>query len=153
MKYRFTFVALSSLLFFFSCNHDRKEIHDVAMGYLNATGNYLVDEAIPFATKETREVTIPFMRDKLMPLVDSAYIASDTPAHFVIDSITVETDTAWVYYTKTTPIKNFTDCIQVIKENGDWLVNVILDLPKMPSTHETITLQVAPDAKLQKNEN
>ena len=111
---------------------------------------YLVDEAIPFATKETREVTIPFMRDKLMPLVDSAYIASDTPAHFVIDSITVETDTAWVYYTKTTPIKNFSDCIQVIKENGDWLVNVILDLPEMPSTHETITLQVAPDAKKSK---
>ena len=113
MKYRFTFVALSSILFLFSCNHDRKEIHDVAMGY----------------------------------------IASDTPAHFVIDSITVETDTAWVYYTKTTPIKNFSDCIQVIKENGDWLVNVILDLPEMLSTPDTITLQVAPDAKLQKNEN
>ncbi|MBR1835293.1 MAG: hypothetical protein IJ785_07285 [Bacteroidales bacterium] len=118
-----------------SCNTDRKEIENNALGYLNATGNYLIDEAMPYANKETKETTLTFLRDNLIPNTPKSYIESNTPATIVIDGIAVENDTAYVAYTKTTPIKTLQNEIRLVKEDGKWLVYVPLVLP------ETITMR------------
>lgn len=126
------------LLVLAACSSDKKEIEINAMGYLQATGNYLIDEAMPYATQETRETTLTFLRDKLIPYTPQAYIKSNTPATIVINDITIQDDTARVQYTKTTPIKTLENEIMLVQENGQWLVYVPLALP------DTINAPVSP---------
>ena len=111
------------------CSNDKKEIKDVAYGYIIATGNYNIDEAMPYATKETRENTLPFIKKIILPITDTTYIKANTPATATIDSIVILKDTAWVLYTKTTPLEVSTNELCVIKENGKWLVDVPLSIP------------------------
>ncbi len=129
-KLTLTTIALLTLV---SCNSDKKQILKAAEGYLDATGNYRIEEAYPYATKETRETTLKFMSEIIMPLTDTNYIKSNSPAEIKIDSILRDTDTAWVFYTKTTPLKTLTNSICLIREEGQWLVDVPLSIP------ETIT--------------
>ncbi len=112
-----------------ACNTEEKQITRTALGYLQATAEYNIDEAMPYACKETRETTLTFLRDKLLPITDTAYIAANTPAEIKIDSITMAEDTVWVYFTKDTPIQTVKNALEMIKEDGKWLVYVPLQLP------------------------
>ena len=113
-----------------ACNNDEKEITRVAQGYLDATGNYLIEEAMPYANQETRDKTLTFLRDNLIPLTPKEYMESNTPATIKLGEIVRDGDTAVVCYTKTTPIKVLESEIMVVKENGKWLVYVPLVLPE-----------------------
>lgn len=147
MKWLFIPFAMAAAMLLASCKSDESRVREVAYGYLDATGNYLIDQAMPYATRETREQTLPFLRDKLMPITDSAYIASNTPAQITIDSVTMGTDTAWVHYTKSTPLLQLQNAIQVVKEDGQWLVNVPLVLPENILGGENVTITQAPGMK------
>ena len=147
MKHFATILAAGLLCLTAACNSDKKEIARVAQGYLDATGNYLVEEAMPYANKETREVTLPFLRDKLIPVTSQEYMDSNTPATIVLDEIVQIGDTAVVFYTKTTPIKKLESEILVVKEDGQWLVFVPLDIPESISVdgeNATATFSEAP---------
>lgn len=112
-----------------ACNNDEKQIRKAAQGYLDATGNYLIDEALPYATKNTRETALPYMRDVLIPMTDTNYINANKPATINIDSVIIVQDTAWVSYTKTTPIKTSKNTICLLKEDGKWLVDIPIAIP------------------------
>ncbi|MBR6291616.1 MAG: hypothetical protein IKR33_02330 [Bacteroidales bacterium] len=126
-------VLVLGLLALMACNSEEHKVRQAAQGYLDATANYDVQGAVPYATKQTRENTLPFM-EKLIALTDTAYIASNTPATVVIDSVQMLDDTSYVFYTKTTPIKVLSHKICVVKEDGQWLVDVIVraDAPFKP---------------------
>lgn len=114
-----------------SCNSEEKRVEKAAYGYLNATGNYRIDEAEPYASQVTRERTLPFIKEKLIPMTDTNYIKANQPATIVIDSVRVLcADTATVDYTKTTPIKILTGTIYMVKEEGKWGAYVPLNIPE-----------------------
>jgi len=114
------FIALSMS----ACDSNKKQIKKTAYGYLNATANYRIEEAYPYATKNTCETTLSFLQNTLIPMTDSNYIAANTPATIVIDDIRVDGDSAWVDYTKDTPIKKIEASVFLKKENGKWLVDI-----------------------------
>lgn len=131
MKRTALIVAICLIGLLSACNSDKKQIKEAAMGYLNATGNYLIDEAMPYASKETREVTLPFLRDNLIPRTPKEYMESNTPATIDIHDIDIyDADTALVSYTKHTPIKELEGEIHLVREEGQWLVYVPLVLPE-----------------------
>lgn len=134
MKKSFLFSAVALFVLLVSCNNDEKKIIETAQKYLEATANYQIEEAYPYATKATRETTLPYITNIMMPMVDSNYIASNKPATIELDSLLIVGDTAWVLYTKTTPLRRYINTIYLIKEEGKWLVDVPLDIP------ETITV-------------
>lgn len=130
MKHRIALLAAVALVFS-SCSNEEKKIERAAYGYLNATGNYLIDEAAPYASQDTRERTLPYIKDILMPMTDTNYIKANQPATIVIDSVRVLCeDTAKVDYTKTTPIKILNGTIHMVKEDGQWLAYVPLYQPQ-----------------------
>ena len=122
-----------------SCQSDEKKIEKVSLGYLNATANYNANEAMIYATRTTRDTTLPFLRDVMIPLTDTNYIKANTPATVKIDNISVGEDTAWVRYTRYTPAETTSNMVRVTKENGQWLVDVPLALPQ-PSSEDTLRL-------------
>lgn len=123
-------LALFSICLILSaCSNDERQIRNAAQGYLEATGNYNIEDAYPFATKKTRETTLPYITETLMNMVDSNYIKSNVPATIALDSLLILDDTAWVVYTKTTPLRSLRNNICLIKEEGKWLVDVPLFIP------------------------
>ena len=146
MKRNTIWLATCVLWLLAACNNDKKEIAQAAQGYLNATGNYLIEDAMPYANKETREKTLPFLRDKLIPMTPQEYLDSNTPATIELGEIVQVGDTAVVFYTKTTPIKRLESEILVVKEDGQWLVFVPLEIPERISTdgkNATATISAA----------
>lgn len=122
---------------FFSCSSTKRQVEDVAWGYLNAMGNYKIDEATPYASELTQERTLPFAK-KLVQSVDTNYIISDTPATITITKIDIKSDsTAIVTYHKVTPIKDMTGTLNLIKENGHWKAHAIA----MQNNKPTDTIQ------------
>lgn len=104
----------------------RQQIEAAAQGYLDAMGNYLIEDAAPYATRQTRERTIPTLCT-MMAHADTAYINSNRPAEISIRSSRMLNDTsAVVYYHKSTPIKEVDDSVKVLLEEGKWLVDVQL---------------------------
>ncbi|MBO7490463.1 MAG: hypothetical protein J6T88_09310 [Bacteroidales bacterium] len=138
------FAALIAVSILASCNSDKKNIEKVAYGYLNATGNYLADEAMPYATPETQE-TLRFLKEVLIPLTDTSYIAANTPAEITINNIEVAKDTALVYYTKVTPLKTLEAQITVIKFDGKWLVDLPLENKADTTSNLTLSIPAAPN--------
>lgn len=131
---RIAFYAAALILLFSSCSNEEKKITDAAMGYLNATANYRIDDAFPFASKDTRENTLPFIKEKLLPITDTASIRANTPATIEITEIRIGIDSAEVDYIKNTPLNTTENTVLLIKEEGKWVVDVTLALP------ETITV-------------
>lgn len=144
MKYRHFIIAACLVGLLGACNSDKKEIRRVAQGYLDATGNYLIDEAMPYANQKTQETTLAFLRETLIPITPKEYMESNTPATIVIDSIDIQGDTAHVSYTKTTPIKTLSSKIDLVREESGWLVNVPLILPEN-LTVNGMTQEVVPN--------
>lgn len=110
-------------------NAEEKDICQTAYSYIIATGNYKIDEAVPYASKDTREVTLPFIKDNILPHVDSTFLAKSVPATATIDTILLMDDTAYVGYTKTTPLGATQGTLTLVKEDGKWLAYVPLMLP------------------------
>lgn len=93
------------------------------MGYCEAMSNYNINEAESYCTEETKATTIMTAK-LLLPFVDTAYIASDTPATIEIKRVHRISDTsAVVHYRKVTPIKDFTDTLELRKRDGKWLAH------------------------------
>ena len=116
----------------------------MAQGYLDATGNYLIEEAMPYANQETREKTLTYLRDVLLPMTPKEYMESNTPATIELGEIVRAGDTAVVCYTKTTPIKVLESEIMLVKEDGEWLVYVPLVLPEsIPANTQNATISAA----------
>ena len=108
------------------CNSEKKRIAETAYGYVIATSNYQIDEAMQYASKETREYTLPFLKNFLLPQTDTNYLKASVPATATIDTVLIEGDTAWVGYTRTTPLGTTSGVLALIKEDGEWLAFVPL---------------------------
>ena len=141
MKTRRILAIALLLLTLASCNSDKRQVLQAAQGYLDATANYRIYEAYQYASKETRETTLPYITNTILPATDSAFLANNVPASIEIDSLLINSDTAWVAYTKTTPIKTLSNIICLIKEDNRWVVDVPLAIPS--------SIQMAPNGATQ----
>ena len=127
---RTTILALLAVLLA-SCNSQQKTIGDAAYGYLDAVANYRFDDAYPYASQRTQDVTLRFFKD-ILTRTDTAYINKNTPAKVTIDQVIVTSDsTAQVVYSKTTPItRQQHDTVDMVREESRWVVEwVIQDIP------------------------
>lgn len=119
-------LGLILLLATTACDNRQRQIERSAQGYLDAMGNYLVDEAYPYATRYTCEHTLPKLAE-LTERTNPEYIKSNTPATITLGRTVMLSDTsARVYYHKHTPIKELDDSVTLYLEEGRWLVDVRL---------------------------
>ncbi|MGX8712135.1 MAG: hypothetical protein ACSW8I_00410 [bacterium] len=108
-----------------ACDGKNNQIKEVAYEYCFTTANYDIDGAEKYCTEETSLKTLKATR-YLLQFVDSAYIASDTPATIDITKVKQTSDTtAFAIYHKVTPIKDFSDTVQLRLRDGRWLVHDI----------------------------
>ena len=104
----------------------KREIRTAAYGYLDAMGNYRTEEAVPYASRHTREESIPVLA-LLISRCDTAYIHSNTPAEITVKRVRMLSDTsAYAYYHKHTPITEQEDSLLMVLEEGRWLAEVRL---------------------------
>lgn len=121
-----------------ACNNEEKEIERVSQGYLTAMANYRLDEAKPYATQRTVDVTLDFYR-LLLPMVDSTYLAANTPAEITIREVQRRSDsTAIALFRKTSPASTVEDTVHLLKENGQWLVHEVIVIPPMFAIDSTM---------------
>lgn len=114
---------LLSLFYFVSCDDNMGEIKSVAYNYCIATSQYDFERAKHYCTDETKKTTLLIAND-VMSMLDTGYIAKDTPASIEIISTNILSDSsALVVYHKTTPIKDFTDTLELRKRDGNWLAH------------------------------
>lgn len=127
-------VPLLAALCLMACNNETKEIKQVAYNYCMATANYRIDEAEQYCTEETSNTTLVMAR-YLISLVDTAFIASNTPAEISIEKIECLNDTtAVVTYHNTTPIKSYSNTVDLRKRDGQWFVHLPLTAPEKENT-------------------
>ena len=124
---------------------EEAEVRAAAQGYLDAMGNYRISDAAPFATQQTRDVTIPAM-NYVLAHSDTAYVNSNRPAEITILSVRrVDDTTSRAFYHKHTPIKDVDDSVTLHLEEGHWLVDVRLGfLPALPSSTLPSSTQPTP---------
>lgn len=139
MKKFLLILSSATIILSVACsNAETKQIEAAAQGYLDAMGNYQIEEASPYATRQTRENTIPtlkFIKDH----ADTAYMNSNKPAIITITKTKIISDTsARVYYHKSTPIKEVDDSVTVLLEEGKWLVDEKTNLPNFQSLRQRI---------------
>ena len=121
-----TIILLALITSACSSNYNEKEIRANAHGYLQAVGDYHMDDAIPYCSRHTRENTIPTFR-RLMEHADTNYINSNRPSEFTYRNIRrIDDTTVCIYYHKHTPIKDVDDSLTLIFEDGHWLADVHL---------------------------
>ena len=121
-----------AILLMAGCNTDEKKIENVAYSYLDAMGNYKIDDARPYASAETCEKTLDVLLHHIMPKVDTGFIVSNTPATIEVLKVSKTSDsTATVDYKKTTPIQVQNGTLDMVKEGGEWKAYVIIALPPM----------------------
>lgn len=107
----------------FACNNEMRNVKAAANDYLMAVSLYDVDGAERYCTEETKETTLDMARF-LLQYVDSSYLERDKPVEIDIISIKSTSDTtATVHYRKTTPVKDFTDTLEMRKRDGMWLAH------------------------------
>lgn len=106
-----------------ACNNENKPIKKAAYDYCMATANYDIDGAEAFCTEETRRTTLATAR-YLLTMVDTAYITADTPATIKITDVLRTSDTTAVaVYHKVTPLKDFSDTLELRLRDGRWLAH------------------------------
>ena len=111
------------LVLFTACDSEKSQIEQSAYEYSVAVANYNIDDAVAYCTEETSTTFLKTAR-YLMQFVDSNYIASDTPATIDIVSVNRLSDTtASVVFHKQTPIKDFSDTLEMRKRDGKWLAH------------------------------
>lgn len=111
---------------------EKKNIEKAAYGYLYAMGNYRIRDAYQYANQETRDKTLRFIEEHIMPITDSNYIKKETPAKITITGINILTDTtAEAYFHKSTPSSERNNILNLVKRNGKWMANVPIDVPNV----------------------
>lgn len=139
--------ALAALLLLATaCGSDKAEIEQTAYGYLDAMGNYRFEEAIPYASQRTIETTIDFFSG-MLPHTDTAYIASNTPAKITIKGVHQTSDTtAYALFHKSTPITQQDDTLRLVKEQGLWKANVVIQVPaNIPIPGKNVRREFTPE--------
>ena len=132
MKTNTLFLTLATALLLTACTSEEKRIEKTAYKYSFALANYDVDGAERYATPETVETTLQTARG-LLPMVDTNYIKSDTPATIEIKHIEIIDDTsAYVTFHKHTPIKDFDHNIAIRKRGRHWLAHDPIPVRKAP---------------------
>ncbi|MBP3762367.1 MAG: hypothetical protein J6I49_00630 [Bacteroidales bacterium] len=127
MKYKFIYTLLAAGAVAAACGGGKRDadIAEAAYNYCMATSVYDIDAAEAYCTEESARKTLQTAR-YLMQFVDSAYIASDSPVEITIKKTRQTSDTtAYAVYHKTTPIKDFTDTVQLRKRDGRWLAHTL----------------------------
>ena len=116
MKKRIFLAAAAIALLVGACimDPDEKEIRANAKGYLQAVGDYHFDDALPYASRHTREKSIPVFK-KLLECSDTAYVNSNRPSEFTFHEVR-----------RHTPIKDVDDSLTLLYEDGHWLADVHL---------------------------
>jgi len=111
------------ILMLASCDKDRS-LKRNALQYAQAMADYNLDEAYPYATQETQQYTLDYFK-MIIPLIDSSYIASNTPATLTLDSVVHVDDTsATVYFHKKTPLQPRVDAsVGMRLRDGKWLAH------------------------------
>ncbi len=105
-------------------SEEERAIRKSAQCYLDAMGDYMLDEAAPYATRYTRENTLPLFK-RVMKYTDTAFMNSNRPADIKIQRVRMINDSAaMVYFHKHSPIKDFNDSVVVLLEDGEWLCDV-----------------------------
>ena len=128
MSHRLIFLITISLVFS-ACNSEKQEIKKVAENYLDAMANYRIEEAEPYATEETRNITLRFAEEVIMPHLTPNVIPDNTPASVEITSVKITTDsTATVNYTLTRPLLTTNDTINLLKRNNEWRIHFVVDV-------------------------
>lgn len=133
-------IMLVGIVFFgCCCKHEQKMVEKAAYEYSYAMANYQVDEAEKYATEETKSTTLNMAR-KIVKMVDSNYIKSDTPATIDIIDVKLVNDTCAVAtYHKITPQKDFSDTLQLRKRDGKWYAHVIPQMREEPEQNAPVT--------------
>lgn len=104
----------------------KRLIREAAYNYLDAMGNYRVEDAVPYCTTETQNGIIRISRN-LVKAVEPGYIESDTPAKIKIKKVELTSDTtATVQFRKTTPIKKQTGEVNLVFRDGQWKVHILM---------------------------
>lgn len=136
------------------CSSERKDIEHAAYGYLDAMANYRLEDARTYASSMTNETTLEIYSNLLANL-DSAYIASNTPATITLGKCQTTSDTtAYVLFHKSTPITQQDDTLRLIKEKGAWLAHVVLQAPSLlQSDSKRITPSVLRDIRKAEESN
>ena len=122
-----------------SCgSNPQKEIEKNAYGYLDAMGNYRIDDARPYASTPTCERTLDVLQKYILPKTDTNYIISNTPATIDILAVELLSDTtAVVSYSKTTPLQVQSGKLDMVLEDGRWCAEVIIALPPIMTMDST----------------
>jgi hypothetical protein len=123
MKRKTLFILLVGLVLT-ACQSKKEEtISTVAYGYCKAMGDYQFDNAIPYASKITKEITIPYFK-KMLLFSDTTLLFTNRPATITIKKVEITSDsTALALYHKHTPIKEIDDTVRLILEDGQWVVH------------------------------
>ena len=132
------FLVISVMVLASCGNNPQKEIEKNAYGYLDAMGNYRIDDARPYASTPTCERTLDVLQKYILPKTDTNYIISNTPATIDILGVELLSDTtAVVSYSKTTPLQVQSGKLDMVKENGRWCAEVIIALPPIMTMDST----------------
>lgn len=129
--------ALCALLLLAACSGTDRQLEDNARAYATAMANYRFDNARPFATDETADVTLRFY-SQLMRSADTAYINANIPAEITIRSVDMTSDsTALVAYSKKSPGTKRDCTLRMKLVQGRWLADDVIDIPAMlnPGAH------------------
>ena len=120
-----------------ACANDKEQIRQCAQGYLDAMGNYRPTEARQYSTQQTCDVTLAFF-ERVMEFTDSSVYANNIPAEITIGEITITDDTtATVNFHKSTPSTQQDGTINLVKREGKWLVDLVLNVPNLPSKDQS----------------
>lgn len=115
------------------CKHEQKMVEKAAYEYSYAMANYNVDEAEKYATEETKNTTLKMARG-IVKKVDPEYIKSDTPASIEIIDVKMVNDTCAVAtYHKQTPLKDFSDTLELRKRDGKWYAHALPKQREVPA--------------------
>lgn len=132
------FLVISVMVLASCGNNPQKEIEKNAYGYLDAMGNYRLDDARPYASTPTCERTLEVLQKYILPKTDTNYIVSNTPATIDILGVELLSDTtAVVSYSKTTPLQVQSGKLDMVKEDGRWCAEVIINLPPIMTMDST----------------
>lgn len=128
MKRYAIILAIASMVLAASCQSDRKQIKESAQGYLDAMANYKPTEARPYATEETCNSYIEFA-EWIVTNSDPKVYANNIPAEVTLGKMRIEDSCAAVAFHKSTPTTQQDDSIYLVKKDGKWLVEVIVEVP------------------------
>ena len=142
----FLLLSIAALLTTACTGKEDKAIEEAAYGYAQALADYSVDDAVPYASQRTAEVTLDYYR-AIVANTDSSIIASNTPASITITKVERLTDsTADALYHKSSPLTQLDDTLHLVKEKGRWVVNDVLVIPAMLNRHRDSQRRTIPDS-------